>query len=202
MGGGLTKPHGELHKHTLPGETEKYGSKAMYWDNRYLAEAPFQFDWLQRYGHYTEGLELRKLILETVPKKSYVLNLGAGTSRMSEEMNMDGYLTVLNVDISGAAMHIMTDHYRKRFGRWAYTVEPTCPRLYARRTTEHGNATDTELFATLTRLGIPTMMDWLLSLQIEVLGPCMRALQIASPRDVLVLEADQLNDLLAKVTAS
>ena len=122
MGGGLTKPAGDLHKKTLAVDTEKYGAKANYWDDRYLAEAPHQFDWLQRYGHYTEESELRKLILSLVPKRSYVLMTGAGTSRMSEEMNMDGYLTILNVDISGAAVNLMTDHYKKRFGRWAYTV--------------------------------------------------------------------------------
>ncbi len=44
------------------------------------------------------------MIREFVPLKAYVLNVGAGTSRMTEEMNVDGYLTLLNIDISGTAV--------------------------------------------------------------------------------------------------
>ena len=44
------------------------------------------------------------MVREFVPQKAYVLNVGAGTSRMTEEMNVDGYLTLLNIDISGTAV--------------------------------------------------------------------------------------------------
>ena len=151
MGGGHTKPVQEYHKKTIAADTSKYGATPAYWDKRYIDEAPFQFDWLQRYGHYTEQTELRKIILEVVPKRGYILNLGAGTSRMSEEMNLDGYLTILNVDVSGTAVRLMTEHYKGVFGKWSYRVDPGCRRLYARRTPEHGNATDTQLFQVVLR---------------------------------------------------
>jgi hypothetical protein len=77
-------------------------------------------------------------------------------------MNADGYCTILNVDVSGTAVRLMTDHYKRKFGKWVYKVEPTCRRLYARKTPNHGNATDTALRHTLHKLGVGTATDWLM----------------------------------------
>jgi predicted RNA methylase len=139
-----------------------------------LNEFGQQYDWLQRYGSPEEDSELRQVIREFVPLRAYILNLGAGISRMSEDMNADGYCTILNVDVSGTAVRLMTDHYKRRFGKWVYKVEPTCRRLYARRTPVHGNATDTALHQTLTRLGIGNAIDWLMGLgkMAVYLRPC------------------------------
>ena len=199
MGSGNTKPVRLVHKATISADVSKYGASPAYWDQRYIDEDGHQFDWLQRYGHYDEKLELREVIREVVQRKAYILNIGAGTSRMAEEMIADGYQTILNVDVSGTAVRLMTDLYKRRFGKWMYQVEPTCRRLYARRTPEHGNATDTQLHESLSRLGIVTATDWLMSLQMPMLAPLFRERGVSSPRDLLLLEPDGLAVFLEAV---
>ena len=93
----------------------------------------------------------------------------------------------------------MTALYRQKYGRWLYRVAPTCRRLYARRTPEHGNATDTQLHEELSRMRITTTTAWLLALGLNVLSPLFRDREIESPRDVLVMEPDELGALLLAV---
>mmetsp|Transcript_50552 Transcript_50552/g.64762 ORF Transcript_50552/g.64762 Transcript_50552/m.64762 type:complete len:406 (-) Transcript_50552:57-1274(-) len=197
MGGGNTK-HALIHKKVIAADESKYCSAA-YWDNRYLSEEGFQFDWFQRYGHSSENLQLRKIIREFIPSKAYTLVIGAGISRMSEEMNADGYLTILNTDVSGTAVRVMTDHYKERYGKWVYHVLPGCSRLYARRSIDFGGATDTALFQELHRRGISTITKWVLSLELNILAPFFRQKEIMSPRDLIILDPDELSNFLGEI---
>jgi len=195
MGSGNTKLN-LVHKAVIEGDVSKYGSGPGYWDWRYSQEGNHQFDWLQRYGHPTEDSPMRKVIREFAKLEDYILVVGAGTSRMSEEMNADGYLTILNTDVSGVAVRLMTERYKQRFGRWMYRVHPGCKRLWARREPEMGGEVDSRLFEALAKMGIATMTEWLLELDMTALSPLFRERTIHSPRDVLVFEPDQMSQLL------
>ena len=199
MGSGQSTKMHLIHKKTIAVDGTKYGSGPGYWDQRYTEEDGHPFDWFQRYGHRDEKTELRKMILEQVPKKAYTLVVGAGTSRMSEEMNADGYKTILNTDVSGVAVRLMTERYKERYGKWLYKVTPGCRRLYARRDPEMPGATDTQLFQILERQGISTMTEWLLALNLNILAPLFRTKAVGSPRDALILNPDKVTHLCASV---
>lgn len=83
MGGGNTKMM-QHHHAIVNGDTSKYGSNPKYWDQRYLNEEGHQFDWFQRYGHVSEQTEFRNVIREFIAPRAYILNLGAGNSRLAE----------------------------------------------------------------------------------------------------------------------
>jgi hypothetical protein len=61
MGSGNTKQFLQVHRKILPHDEAKYEAK--YWDQRYLTEEGYQFDWLARYGLPSENLELRKVLV-------------------------------------------------------------------------------------------------------------------------------------------
>eukprot|EP00613_Pedinella_sp_CCMP2098_P041864 CAMPEP_0171789290 /NCGR_PEP_ID=MMETSP0991-20121206/65015_1 /TAXON_ID=483369 /ORGANISM="non described non described, Strain CCMP2098" /LENGTH=471 /DNA_ID=CAMNT_0012398619 /DNA_START=50 /DNA_END=1465 /DNA_ORIENTATION=+ len=188
-----------VHKKIIAVDESKYGSGPAYWDQRYMEEDGHPYDWFQRYGHKDENTELRKVIREYVPAKGYIMVVGAGTSRMSEEMNADGYRTILNTDVSGVAVRLMTARYKEIFGKWLYTVTPGCRRLYARREPEMGATTDTQLFQILERQGIATLTEWLLALDLNILAPLFRQKAVGSPRDALVLKPDKMANFLSDI---
>ncbi|CAH9122932.1 unnamed protein product [Cuscuta epithymum] len=85
--------------------TYNYGD-ALYWDARYIQEAGVgPFDWYQRYS------SLRPFVRKYVPTSSRVLMVGCGNAVMSEEMVKDGYVEIVNVDISSVAIDMMRKKY-------------------------------------------------------------------------------------------
>ncbi|PHJ23033.1 methyltransferase [Cystoisospora suis] len=77
-----------------------YG-KLDYWDERYRKDAE-PFDWFQRYA------ALKPILLECgLEAESKILNLGCGTSRISEELYADGYKKIVNIDYSGVCISHM-----------------------------------------------------------------------------------------------
>ncbi|KAJ1632152.1 S-adenosyl-L-methionine-dependent methyltransferase [Pavlovales sp. CCMP2436] len=85
---------------------------ASYWSERYTYD-PEPFDWFQRFG--TCGA-FRHAIREAVPKPDQVLVVGAGTSRLAEEMFAAGYSNIFNLDISPVACKLLDERYERMGG--------------------------------------------------------------------------------------
>eukprot|EP00392_Amoebophrya_sp_AT5.2_P006378 g6390.t1 len=87
----------------------QYG-KGDYWDERYTRD-PEPFDWYQRWSG------VRDIIAPLIASQSSpVLVVGAGNSRMSEEMYDEGYSQIQNIDSSAVAMKAMAEKYKDKAG--------------------------------------------------------------------------------------
>mmetsp|Transcript_121930 Transcript_121930/g.352132 ORF Transcript_121930/g.352132 Transcript_121930/m.352132 type:complete len:210 (+) Transcript_121930:41-670(+) len=86
----------------------QYG-KPDYWEERYTRD-PEPFDWYQRWAGLKDTLQ------EFVQTSSSILMLGAGNSRLSEEMYEDGFTNITNVDISQVVTKAMQEKYRDKPG--------------------------------------------------------------------------------------
>lgn len=86
----------------------QYG-KADYWDERYTRD-PEPFDWYQRWSG------VRDIIVEYTKPAHSILNVGAGNSRLSEEMHDEGFTNITNIDTSMVAVKAMQDKYRDKEG--------------------------------------------------------------------------------------
>eukprot|EP01066_Platyproteum_vivax_P009800 Platyproteum_vivax@DN433_c0_g1_i1.p1 len=85
----------------------QYGNPE-YWNERYTKD-PEHFDWYQRYAG------IKSQVNEYVPNKvEKVLMIGAGNSRLSEEMVEDGYEKIINVDISKVVTDAMKEKYSEK----------------------------------------------------------------------------------------
>ncbi|CAE8630836.1 unnamed protein product [Polarella glacialis] len=78
---------------SVSGELPRFGEQA-YWDERFVKED--HYEWIAEYRDL-EGV-LRKACPN--PAAARVLNLGCGTSRISEEMHDAGFKNLVNADIS------------------------------------------------------------------------------------------------------
>ncbi|KAK6933920.1 Methyltransferase type 11 [Dillenia turbinata] len=83
--------------------TYNYGD-ASYWDARYVQEGG-SFDWYQRYA------DIRPFIRKYFPTTSRLLMVGCGNAVMSEDMVVDGYEEIVNIDISLVAIEMMRKKY-------------------------------------------------------------------------------------------
>eukprot|EP00742_Colponemidia_sp_Colp-10_P000659 GILJ01000718.1.p1 GENE.GILJ01000718.1~~GILJ01000718.1.p1 ORF type:complete len:211 (+),score=25.02 GILJ01000718.1:72-704(+) len=86
----------------------QYG-KSEYWDDRYTRD-PEPFDWYQRWA------ALKEAVADYINKDHQILNVGAGNSRLSEEMHDDGYQNIVNIDISRVVTKQMEEKYRDKQG--------------------------------------------------------------------------------------
>eukprot|EP01016_Furgasonia_blochmanni_P043865 TRINITY_DN6023_c0_g1_i9.p1 TRINITY_DN6023_c0_g1~~TRINITY_DN6023_c0_g1_i9.p1 ORF type:complete len:108 (+),score=36.40 TRINITY_DN6023_c0_g1_i9:148-471(+) len=96
---------------------DSYGNPD-YWERQYTKEfksiptedgKPYvikQFDWYQRY----EGV--KDIVTQYITPESKILNVGCGSSRMSEEMVDSGYKNIINIDISQVLIEAMQDFYK------------------------------------------------------------------------------------------
>lgn len=82
----------------------QYG-KVEYWEERYARDIE-PFDWYQRYSG------LKDIITTNIDKDHKILNVGAGNSRLSEEMTEEGYNDITNVDICGSIVKAMSEKYK------------------------------------------------------------------------------------------
>ncbi len=73
---------------------------------RVLFRDPEPFDWYQRFSG------LKDIITTHVDKGHRILNVGAGNSRLSEEMFEEGYTQITNIDISNVCIKAMKDKYK------------------------------------------------------------------------------------------
>lgn len=86
----------------------QYG-KAAYWDERYTRD-PEPFDWYQRWTG------VRDIIMEHIKPTQNFLVIGAGNSRLSEEMYEEGFRKQTNVDISSVVVKAMAEKYADKEG--------------------------------------------------------------------------------------
>ena len=80
-----------------------------YWEERYTRD-PEPFDWYQRWAG------LKDILLEYVTTQNTILMLGAGNSRLSEEMYEEGFHNITNIDISLVVTKAMQEKYREKPG--------------------------------------------------------------------------------------
>mmetsp|Transcript_44350 Transcript_44350/g.84822 ORF Transcript_44350/g.84822 Transcript_44350/m.84822 type:complete len:328 (+) Transcript_44350:564-1547(+) len=97
-----------------------YGNGVEYWDARYLRDSCGSFDWYQRYS------SLKTLINLHIPDKhARILMIGCGTSNLSEDMVLDGYTNIVNIDVSTVCInHLALKH--KDIKALSYQVEDVC----------------------------------------------------------------------------
>ncbi|XP_020575796.1 methyltransferase-like protein 13 isoform X3 [Phalaenopsis equestris] len=76
-----------------------YGEPA-YWDQRYR-EDPSPFDWYQKYK------ALAPLFHLYIRPSHHILLVGCGNSTLGEDLVSDGYLDVVNIDISSVVVEAM-----------------------------------------------------------------------------------------------
>ena len=91
-----------------PATMAQYG-KSEYWEERYTRD-PEPFDWYQRWAG------LKDILLEYVTTQNTILMLGAGNSRLSEEMCEEGFHNITNIDSSLAVTKAMQEKYREKPG--------------------------------------------------------------------------------------
>jgi 2-polyprenyl-3-methyl-5-hydroxy-6-metoxy-1,4-benzoquinol methylase len=72
------------------------------------------FDWYQRF------YQIRDHIVSAILPENRVLNVGAGNSRLSEEMFDEGYETITNIDISQTVTKAMTEKYKEKGPNFKY----------------------------------------------------------------------------------
>lgn len=90
----------------------QYG-RSEYWEERYSRD-PEPFDWLQRF----QGI--REYVLRELTQESKILNVGAGNSRLSEEMFEEGYTNISNIDISVTVTKAMQEKYADKGASFKY----------------------------------------------------------------------------------
>merc|ERR1712151_270058 len=91
-----------------PAIMAQYG-KSEYWEERYTRD-PEPFDWYQRWAG------LKDTLLEYIQSTHEILMLGAGNSRLSEELYEEGYNKITNIDISNVVVKAMQEKYRDKTG--------------------------------------------------------------------------------------
>ncbi|KAM3134123.1 hypothetical protein pb186bvf_013744 [Paramecium bursaria] len=90
----------------------QYG-KPEYWEERYSRD-PEPFDWYQRFNGFKD------LVQGTFTPESKLLNVGAGNSRLSEEMFDEGYQNITNIDISHVVTKAMLEKYKDKGPNFRY----------------------------------------------------------------------------------
>lgn len=84
-----------------------------YWDSRYLQQ-PFTFDWLEDYE------SLKNYLSQHLTSSSSVLNVGCGSSELSERLYLDMKVKdIVNIDYSQAVLAFMAERTKHLVGmKW------------------------------------------------------------------------------------
>ncbi len=75
-----------------------------YWDERYRQQHDTTYDWLENYE------TLKPLLDNIISRDQSILNIGCGNAIVTEDMYDDGYLNIVNTDISP----IVIDNMKQR----------------------------------------------------------------------------------------
>jgi SAM-dependent methyltransferase len=79
-----------------------YGAGTKYWNPRYALNCE-AFEWLQGYDDVSDLLEA----ITMGNKSCSILHAGCGSSRLTERMYDEGYLSITNIDISSVVINQM-----------------------------------------------------------------------------------------------
>ncbi|EAR85248.3 methyltransferase domain protein (macronuclear) [Tetrahymena thermophila SB210] len=90
-----------------PHNSSHYG-KIEYWEKRYQTNTK-PFDWYQNY----DGV--KDIITQYINKSTRILNVGCGSSLLSEEMYFEGYKNITNVDYSNNLIKHLVERYSEGF---------------------------------------------------------------------------------------
>ncbi|EAS02154.2 kinase domain protein (macronuclear) [Tetrahymena thermophila SB210] len=91
---------------------KQYGNP-QYWEERYAKE-PEPFDWYQRFSG------IRDHVIPHINPESKILNVGSGSSRLSEEMFDEGHQNITNIDISSIVTKSMQEKYKDKGPNFKY----------------------------------------------------------------------------------
>jgi len=91
-------------------------AKEDYWNERYDRN-PDTYDWYQDWTSLKP--ELEKIIFPEME----ILQVGAGTSLMSEDMFTEGFSHITNTDLSGSAIRLMAERYSDKGEDWPEYVQ-------------------------------------------------------------------------------
>lgn len=86
-----------------------YGSIS-YWDERYAAAGDGLYDW------YQEWATLRPTLAKYLPSDKIscdIMIAGCGNSRLGADLYGEGYMNILNVDISSVVVSQMADRFKE-----------------------------------------------------------------------------------------
>jgi 2-polyprenyl-3-methyl-5-hydroxy-6-metoxy-1,4-benzoquinol methylase len=87
----------------FPKKNESYKLKE-YWDERFAEED--NFEWCKSY------CDFKHLMIQHVRKNDRILMLGCGTSRLSEDLYLDGYKNIVNIDYSPVVIEKMKQKHQ------------------------------------------------------------------------------------------
>jgi 2-polyprenyl-3-methyl-5-hydroxy-6-metoxy-1,4-benzoquinol methylase len=76
-----------------------------YWEDRYKAQTDSTFDWLEDYETLKPLID--NLIINKENSKTIVL--GCGNAEFSEQMAIDGYMNIYNIDIARNVIDVMKE---------------------------------------------------------------------------------------------
>ena len=91
-------------------------SSQVYWENRYLNDHMEIFEWYQTYD------SLKEKIYDFLKPEDQILYIGCGTSKLAEDLYIDEFKNVTNIDFSENAIKIMEDRYKEQKVEMIYKV--------------------------------------------------------------------------------
>ena len=91
-------------------------SSQVYWENRYLNDHMEIFEWYQTYD------SLKEKIIDFLKPEDQILYIGCGTSKLAEDLYIDEFKNVTNIDFSENAIKIMEDRYKEQKVEMNYKV--------------------------------------------------------------------------------
>jgi ubiquinone/menaquinone biosynthesis C-methylase UbiE len=91
-------------------------SSQVYWENRYLNDHMEIFEWYQTYD------SLKEKIIDFLKPEDQILYIGCGTSKLAEDLYIDEFKNVTNIDFSENAIKIMEDRYKEQKVEMIYKV--------------------------------------------------------------------------------
>jgi 2-polyprenyl-3-methyl-5-hydroxy-6-metoxy-1,4-benzoquinol methylase len=84
----------------------KYANKG-FWEKEYQDDVS-QYDWYVRYE------EIAPIIKKFIHNNDNILQIGAGNSTLSEQLYMENYKQITNIDISSEVVSQMIEYYKEK----------------------------------------------------------------------------------------
>ncbi|CAG2110094.1 unnamed protein product [Medioppia subpectinata] len=93
----------------IPKDNHSYNS-VDYWDKRYSSVGQGCDGETREYDWLVGWTDIRHIVEKCVPKSAQILMLGCGNSLLSEQMFIDGYHNIHNIDYSAPVIKQMSTH--------------------------------------------------------------------------------------------